>query len=90
MSQIYIDPERIDALTQNLNVLRSTLLSGAETVPGKSGEGPVAEGTALLGDFLIKLQESLETLMSATISFMENARTSYVNTDEKISAGYHD
>ncbi|MBC1914243.1 hypothetical protein HCB27_14270 [Listeria booriae] len=79
-NSIEINPDVIEAEVSYLKSLLSSEIVVSQTVASK---GQAADSIKVLLSYINELDNSLENLIQNTANFLDNARDSYIDVDEK-------
>ncbi|MBC6133306.1 YwqI/YxiC family protein [Listeria booriae] len=84
MSEVHINPT---VLEQEISVLKELLNTKITRTKGSiSNKGKTSDKMKEVQVYYDKLNEALDILIQNTVSFLENAKDAYINTDEASAA----
>lgn len=83
MSEIKIDIANLDSEIERLKELKKKITMNKKNPTSVVGGGGTISNIEKIGNDYKDLEEKMESLVQNTISFMENVKNSYVNSDKK-------
>jgi len=88
MGEIKIKTSNLSTEIGNLRALNQKISSSCIKCPAVVGGGTSIQEIENIGKTYRKMHNQFGTLVSSTISFMENVNNSYKSSDNKASGGF--